>query len=95
MGAVGIDRGVSEDVFRWTSHGLLGVFVAEGSHVVTDAGSALSFQSIVGSLRSEFHVQSHQLLFQWHLLELHAMDASIGGTEQRSCCNDEAVLHRR
>jgi hypothetical protein len=36
---------------------------------------------------------TYQLLSQRHLLELHAMHASIGGTEQRSCCDDETVLH--
>ena len=36
---------------------------------------------------------THELLSERHLLELHAVHASIGGTEQRSCCDDEAVLH--
>jgi len=35
---------------------------------------------------------TYELFLQRHLLKLHAVHASIGSTEQRSCDND-AVLH--
>lgn len=63
-----MDRGLSKDVFRRTSHDLLSVLVSESSHVVTNVGSA-------------------ELLLQRHLLELHAVHASIGSTQQGGCDN--------
>lgn len=93
VAAIRVDRGVSEDVLSWTAEGLLGVFVAQSFHVVANVGSALD----LGSASVRLHTSSwrtYQLLSQRDLLELHAMHASIGSTEQRSCCDDEAALHR-
>lgn len=93
MAAIRFDGGVPEDVFRRPADGLLGVLVTQSLHVVTNIGSALSSR-LVGIREGSSGPSSHQLLSQWHLLELHAMHASIGNAEQRSCCEDEVVLHR-
>ncbi len=76
-----------EDVLRWAADGLLGVLMAQSLHVVANVGSALATK-LVDVRVSSLGASSHQLLSQWHLLELHAMHASIGSTEQRSCCDD-------
>jgi hypothetical protein len=37
---------------------------------------------------------TYQLLIKRNLLKLHAMDAGRGGSQQRSCCDDQVGLHR-
>jgi len=52
MRTISINGGVSEDVLGRTSHGLLGVFVAESLHMVTNVGSALPLKSAAASSES-------------------------------------------
>lgn len=91
--AVSVDGCMSEDVLGRASHGLLTVFVAEGSHVVADVGSTLcKSQTVCGPGRAQR--LTHQLGLQRHLLKLHAMHACVGRTQQRSGCENNGVLHR-
>jgi hypothetical protein len=92
MAVFRVDGGVPEDVLRHSAHGLLSVFMAQGPHVVVNVGSTLS-QASVCLENGTWVGSTHKLLTQRHLLELHAMHAGIGGTEQRSCCDDEGILH--
>jgi hypothetical protein len=81
-----------ELLLQWATHELLSILVAQSTHMLVDGGTGL-FGSISQNANTLASSTAYELLFKRDLLELHAMNASAGGSQQRRRCNDKTVLH--
>lgn len=94
MKAVGLHSSLAEDGLRVSIRSHAHVLLTELLHLGLDRNALLYMVSVLSNdVVWKSDGCTDKLLAQRHLLELHLVDASLGGAQQHSC-GKQSTLHR-